>query len=55
MAQDKNEKDLDRDIDANLRRVYEDVLSEPVPERFKELLERLKSAEDGASKGEKDA
>ena len=29
-------------IDANLRRVYQDMLEPEVPDRFKELLDRLR-------------
>lgn len=29
-------------IDENLRRVYQEALQEEVPDRFKELLERLR-------------
>ena len=35
-------------IDENLRRAYDQVLSEDVPDRFKDLLSRLQSAEAGA-------
>ena len=31
-----------RQIDENLRRVYEEAASEAVPERFQELLKKLK-------------
>lgn len=33
------------EIDANLRRVYEEVLKDEVPDRFSDLLSRLKSGE----------
>jgi Anti-sigma factor NepR len=33
------------EIDANLRRVYEEVLKDEVPDRFSDLLNRLKSGE----------
>lgn len=36
---------LRRDIDENLKRVYEDALSLEVPDRFKDLLAQLKAAE----------
>lgn len=32
-------------IDENLRRVYDEVLTEEVPDRFKELLARLQAGE----------
>lgn len=34
---------LDKQIDENLRRVFESTASEPLPERFTNLLEQLKS------------
>ena len=47
MTQKNNESRLQEQIDANLRRAYEDVLKEDVPERFTQLLAQLK--ESGAS------
>ncbi|MCD1627596.1 hypothetical protein K7H22_16450 [Seohaeicola saemankumensis] len=38
---------LKRQIDENLKRVYQDALEEDVPDRFKELLERLRAKETG--------
>ncbi|EPX85056.1 NepR family anti-sigma factor [Salipiger mucosus] len=32
-------------IDENLRRVYEDMLDEKVPDRFLDLIARLKASE----------
>lgn len=37
-------------IDENLKRVYEEVLSEDVPDRFKLLLEQLKAQTTGGGK-----
>lgn len=37
---------LKAQIDENLRRVYKEALTEEVPDKFKELLDRLKAAED---------
>ncbi|MFP4043016.1 MAG: NepR family anti-sigma factor [Rhodosalinus sp.] len=34
-------------IDANLRRVYEELVEDEVPERFKTLLEQLRRQEQG--------
>ena len=34
--------DLVRQIDENLRRVYDEAAAEAVPERFQKLLEKLK-------------
>ncbi|HBM60754.1 NepR family anti-sigma factor [Salipiger marinus] len=44
-------------IDENLRRVYQDMLDEKVPDRFLDLISQLKSqdeapAPDAAGKGE---
>lgn len=53
MAKDKDVKDRDtktpvrRDIDENLKRVYDEVLSQEIPDRFKLLLEQLKAKEAG--------
>jgi hypothetical protein len=38
---------LKRQIDENLKRVYQDALEEEVPDRFKELLARLRAKESG--------
>lgn len=47
MTDDENsgEKDVDRLIDVNLKRVFAALEKEAVPDRFKELLERLQSQE----------
>lgn len=34
--------DLMRQIDENLRRVYDETAAEAIPERFQKLLEKLK-------------
>lgn len=34
-------------IDENLKRVYQEALTEEVPDKFKALLDRLKAAEEG--------
>lgn len=34
-------------IEENLRKVYQDLLQEDVPDRFKALLEQLKEAQKG--------
>ena len=39
---------MNQQIDDNLRRVYSDASSEPVPERFTKLLEQLRQQEKGA-------
>lgn len=45
MADTKKPSVLDSQIDANLRKVYQKTLEEDVPDRFTELLERLKAQE----------
>ncbi|KIT15411.1 NepR family anti-sigma factor [Jannaschia aquimarina] len=45
MSQDKKKSNLDDLIDANLRRVYDSVLKEDVPDRFSELLRQLEQGE----------
>ncbi|MGA0540942.1 NepR family anti-sigma factor [Neotabrizicola sp. VNH66] len=37
-------------IDENLKRVYQEVLTEEVPDRFKDLLDQLKARESGDAK-----
>lgn len=36
---------LRRDIDENLKKVFQSALDEQVPDRFKQLLEQLKAQE----------
>lgn len=43
MTQERPDPLIAREIDANLRKVYENVLKEEVPERFKELLSQLRA------------
>ncbi len=45
MAGEKPKSSLRRDIDENLKRVYEDALKDEIPDRFKLLLEQLKAKE----------
>ena len=37
--------DQERFIDENLRRVYEETVDEGIPDKFKDLLKRLKDQE----------
>ncbi len=43
MTQERPDPTLSREIDTNLRKVYENVLNEEVPDRFKELLSQLRA------------
>ena len=46
-----NKKQTDGDtIDENLKRVYDDMLSQDVPDRFKDLLAQLKAQDAPADK-----
>ncbi|MEZ5714822.1 MAG: NepR family anti-sigma factor [Paracoccaceae bacterium] len=36
---------MDKQIDDNLRRVYSDTVNEPLPDRFTQLLQRLRDEE----------
>ncbi|MEJ6389463.1 NepR family anti-sigma factor [Gymnodinialimonas ulvae] len=42
-------KAIDRQIDENLRRVYDETLNEALPDRFTDLLTQLKSGKKVAS------
>lgn len=42
MAQDDRKTRLDEQIDENLRKVYQKTLEEEVPERFHDLLRKLR-------------
>jgi len=48
MPADKETSDVMKLIDENLRRVYRDVDDEPVPDRFKDLLDKLRE-QDGCN------
>jgi len=45
MAQDPKKTRMIEQIDDNLKRVYNEILKEQVPDRFKDLLEQLKEKE----------
>jgi hypothetical protein len=47
MAVDPKKARLSDQIDENLKKVYEDLLKEEVPDRFKRLLAQLKEKEQG--------
>lgn len=36
---------LDEEIDRNLKLAFQDLVNEPVPDRFKDLLKRLEEAD----------
>lgn len=45
MAHDSENDNVRRQIDENLRRVYQEKVEEELPDRFKLLLEQLKQKE----------
>lgn len=45
MADQAPKSSLRKDIDENLKRIYEDALKEEVPDRFAQLLAQLKAKE----------
>ncbi len=47
MTSEKKTSSVMRQIDENLRRVYQQDSSEEVPDRFKKLLDQLKSKDNG--------
>ena len=54
MDRDGENTNLDKMIDANLKRVYDSVLQEDVPDRFVELLRQLQDGEAGIDEGPND-
>ena len=51
MTQQNRNSRLQEEIDRNLKRAYEDVLQQEVPDRFKELLAQLKKTQGAAPSG----
>ncbi|WP_160321380.1 NepR family anti-sigma factor [Roseovarius atlanticus] len=51
MTRAKRTSSVENTIDENLKRAFEDVASEPLPSRFTDLLEQLKTSgtADGAN------
>lgn len=45
MPEDQKKSRLTEQIDENLKRVYDEILKEEVPDRFKQLLAQLKDKE----------
>lgn len=43
-------KVVSREIDENIRRIYQEVVEEELPDRFKDLLAKLRSQESGDGK-----
>ena len=47
MSDSKGKSRLHQQIDENLKRVYEEALNEDIPDRFKDLIARLRAKEGG--------
>ncbi|GGL69210.1 hypothetical protein GCM10011392_24570 [Wenxinia marina] len=45
MAEQPSKSTIRRQINDNLRRVYEDALNEEIPDKFKDLLDKLRDKE----------
>ncbi|SOB99276.1 hypothetical protein SAMN05877831_102142 [Rhodobacter maris] len=52
MTEEKGKPGLRRDIDENLKRVYEAAIDPEIPDRFKALLAQLKAQQDGVRNNE---
>lgn len=51
MTQQNRKTNVSKEIDANLKRAFEDLSNEAVPDRFTALLDQLKKAETGGKGG----
>lgn len=51
MTQKKRVSSMEQMIDANLKRAFDDVLNQDIPDRFTDLLSQLRASE-GADKGD---
>ena len=56
MGDNKSSNRIQDEIDENLKRVYQEALNEELPDRFLQLLDRLKSGEvEGATRDKDEA
>ncbi|WP_189799585.1 NepR family anti-sigma factor [Tateyamaria sp. syn59] len=55
MTRQTRKTDIDAEIDANLKRAFDSLAQEPVPDRFTDLLNQLRTGDVQASseKGER--
>lgn len=44
MAQKRKKSNVDRQIDESLKRVYDDALNEEIPDKFLELIAKLRAS-----------
>ncbi|MGB3553372.1 MAG: NepR family anti-sigma factor [Jannaschia sp.] len=49
VSHDGTRSTVDTEIDRNLRRAFEDIASEPLPDRFSDLLKQLRTSSTGGS------
>lgn len=49
MKQDRKPSSLEQEIEANLKRVYDDVAKQRIPDRFTQLLDQLRQADKSTS------
>lgn len=54
MPAKRNKSKVDEQIDENLKRVYDDVLNEAVPDRFLNLIAQLKNTDTARKPAESD-
>jgi len=54
MSRNRKRSKVDEQIDENLRRVYDDMLGEAVPDRFLDLIEQLRRTEPPRPSGGKE-
>ncbi len=50
MSQTQRKARLQDEIDQNLKRAYQDVLNEDVPDRFTQLLDQLRAQDNSGNK-----
>lgn len=48
MSEPRKKRSVDEQIDDNLKRVYQQAATEPLPDKFLSLLAQLKAKEEGA-------
>lgn len=52
MSEKKDKPALRNTIEENLRKVYQEMMDEDVPDRFKQLLAQLKTAQNAPADGD---
>ena len=45
----RNRREIDEKIDENLKRAFDQMAEEPLPDRFTELLNKLRDSQDGSN------